>query len=216
MENTSLNIYASRPQNQPGQVKKHKVTGQPRYNDQGEILCTYCVTYKPKEAYLTCNLRKKHYKCMECEHAYRVSKVGDINRLIDNIYNHQSESGTVLYTWDQLSDWLMKKTNFMEVYKYWKTFEFEKMYTPAVLRIDASKPYSLDNLRVTTSKNARKSIVQKRERRVIQLDDNGKELATYPNARVAAQILNLKNYSRIHEACKRTKGRSAGYFWKYA
>jgi hypothetical protein len=211
-----LERYSCRPQNQPGQVRAHKVTKQPRFNDKNEILCTYCVTYKHKEDFLSCNLDRKYYICVRCEYKRRKRNVGDVNRLIDNIFNHQKKSGEVLYTWDQFCDWLMKKTNFMVVYQTWKSFRFEKWYTPTVLRLDASKPFSLDNLRVTTAKSARELNVRKRERRVIQMDVEGKDLATYPNARVAAELLNYKNYPKIHESCKGLRKSAAGFKWRYA
>lgn len=211
-----MNNYASRPQNQPGRVKKHRATKQLRFNEQGDILCTYCVKYKPKEDYLDCNLSHKHYICGECEREHRKKKLGNINRLIDNVYGHQKASDKILYTWDQLCDWLHKETNFVALYQDWKVYSFEKEYTPTVIRIDASKPFSLDNLRVTTAAHAREYCTHKRERKVIQMDDDGKEIANFSNARVAAQFLNYKCYSNIHEACKGTKKRVAGYRWKYA
>lgn len=179
-------------------------------------LCTYCVTYKSSSEFLKTNLSRKFYKCSQCEYQYRKDRLGNINRLIDNIYGHQKEKvGQLAYTIDELSEWLAT-TNFFELHRTWVVYKFDKAYTPTVLRIDPKKPYALDNLRATTATLARLTCSHLRDRKVIQMNDEGNELAIFNNARVAAQFLNYKYYSNIHEACKGSKRKAAGYRWRYA
>lgn len=209
--------YKSRPQNQFGQIKKHRITRQSRYDENGNILCTYCITYKPKKDFLLTNLKRHFYRCYVCDYQHRKERVGNINRLIDNIYGHQKEKlgKQPCYTVEQFSAWLAT-TNFFELHRTWIVFNLEKDYVPAVLRINPKKPYALDNLRVTTARLARLTCSHMRDRKIIQLDLDGNELAQFNNARVAAQFLGYKYYSNIHEVCKGTKGTAAGFKWRYA
>jgi hypothetical protein len=208
--------YKSRPQNQFGQIKKHRTTKQPRFNELGEILCTYCIVYKPKTDFLLVNLKRRYYRCMKCEHEYRKSRLGNVNRLIDSIYGHQKEkTGQLSYTIDELSEWLAT-TSFFELHRNWVLYHFSKKFTPTVLRINPKKPYTLNNLKVSIASHARTTSSQMRERKVIQLDDDENEIAIFSNARVAAQFLKYKCYSNIHEVCKGRKLRAAGFKWKYA
>jgi hypothetical protein len=194
---------------------KHRSTKQQRYNEKNEILCTYCTTYKEKEEFLESNLEKHFYKCKLCETKYRKERIGDINRIIDNIYGHQRSNCEVLYSWEQFSQWLIKKTNFLNLYLFWKSVNYDKNFVPAVLRINSSKPYSLDNLKVTTAKFARTLCSKKREKKVIQLDKQGKKIATFCNAKVASEFINYKFFSNIHLVCKGQKKSAGGFMWKY-
>jgi len=193
-------------------MRRHRETKQSRYNENGEILCTYCLKYKSKENYFPANLRNRHYKCIECVYVYRNK---NINHLISKIYGHQKAKDKVCYTWDEFAIWLANHTRFIELFKVWVALNFDKTLTPAVMRIDCEEPYSLDNLKVTTASVGRQTCSRKRERCVIQLDKNKTEIARYPNARVAAQILDYKNYSNIHAACKGSKKTAAGFKWRY-
>lgn len=211
-----MNDYKSRPQNQFGQIKKHRITGQPRFNSLNEILCTYCITYKQQSDYLAKNLIRKFYICYSCECLHRKERTKNINRLIGNIYNHQKARQDVLpYTFEMFSEWL-QTTNFFDVYRSWVIHEFKKCYTPSVIRINSKNPYSLDNLRVTTTNLTRLACSHTRNRIVVQLDDSGKEIAKFTNARVAAKFLGYKTYSNIHSVCKGKKRKTAfGFKWKY-
>lgn len=206
--------YKLRPQNQPGSIRNHRTTKQKRFDEQGNILCTYCTTYKPLEAYYESCLKKKRYRCLECVKKSRKDRIGSINRLVGNIYGHQKAKQQLSYTIEEFSKWLTT-TKFFKLHKAWVACGFNKEYVPAVIRIDSKKPYSLDNLKVTTYKLTRYSCSRK-SKKIIQLDLEGKELAVFSNANVAAQFIKYSQSGKIHEVCRGTKKTAGGFKWRYA
>jgi hypothetical protein len=209
--------YSKRPQNLSGRIMKHRKTGLPRFQGN-QILCTYCSLYKEQKDFTFSNLNHKHYVCKECSKKYRSNRKGNINRLIDNIFAHQQFSKSkldVLYTWEEFSSWVLQQKKFLTLYKIWIESEFDRNVTPSVIRIDSKKPFTLDNLKITTSRLAQLNSSHSRNRCVAQLDENKNEITRYPNAKIAASLLNYKYYSNIHEACKGKKKRVAGFHWKY-
>lgn len=193
---------------------KYRTTKQIRIDKCGNILCTYCMKYKPKKEFLQTNLNRHFYKCILCNYEYRKKNV---NSLICNIYTHQKYriKGELPYTVNEFSKWLAT-TNFFDLYRSWVAFGYIKDNIPTVLRIDTKKPYALDNLRVTIAKLARLTFSHMRDRKVIQMDFQNNELATFSNARVAASFLGVKCYSNIHEVCRGRRKTAMGFYWKYA
>lgn len=182
------------------------------------VLCTKCKKYKEKDEFYESCLQKKHYNCKNCLNEYREIRRSNVNRLIDNMYCHQLHSKSkveVLYTWNELSSWLLNQSEFNKLHQIWVESSCNKDLTPAVIRIDSTKAFSLDNLVITTSKKARLINVNKRNRAVVQMDQNENEIATFPNARVAAKILNITIYQNIHGACAGRRKTCHGFKWKY-
>jgi len=103
----------------------------------------------------------------------------------------------------------------MNIYKIWIESDLNKKLTPTIIRKDSKKPFELNNLKVTTSYMGIINSGKTRQKKVIQFDLNNKEIARFQNARIAAQMLNYKYYSNIHEVCKGKKKTAAGFKWKY-
>lgn len=189
-----------------------------RINSKGQILCSMCGRFKDKNEFLSNNLKKYRYACQTCLIKYRKDLKPRINRIIDNIYTHQKHSRykvPVLYTWEELSEWVMNNKKFMKLYQEWLAFNMCKSFMPSIIRIDSKKPYSLNNLKVLTARKALLLNTQKRQRPVVQITKEGVELARYPNAKVAAEIIGIKNFSNIHMVCKGVRKTAKGYIWKY-
>jgi hypothetical protein len=184
----------------------------------GKILCSRCDTYRLQRSYCVSNLKNKHYICSTCLKAYRKSRLGNINRLIDNIYYHQIHAKNkpeVKYTWEQFSKWLLSNKDFMVRFNTWTHFDNDKQLIPAVMRKNANESFNFDNLLITTARNAREINNSKRQRPVVQMTEDYVQVAEFPNARVAAKILNVKCYADIHECCKGRRHFCKGYRWKY-
>ena len=184
----------------------------------GKVFCTKCKQYKLPESFNECSLKKQNYICKTCLKKYRKNRKQNINRLIDNIYAHQVHSKSkveVKYTWEELSNWLLSSTEFLSFYQTWVKTECNKDLTPAVIRKNRKQDFTIDNLLITTARDARMKNVLNRSRHVIQCDLDGHELAVYPNARIAAEMLGIKIYQNIHSVCKGEKKTCNGYRWKY-
>jgi len=212
----SSNFYLSRPQNQKGRLMPHRKTKLPRYDKSQNLLCSRCSKYKPLKKFNKSNVEHKQYICNDCLIEYRKIRKPNINRLIDNIYSHQIHSKSeVCYTWDEFCKWVLSNKEFMNIYKIWIESDLNKKLTPTIIRKDSKKPFELNNLKVTTSYMGIINSGKTRQKKVIQFDLNNKEIARFQNARIAAQMLNYKYYSNIHEVCKGKKKTAAGFKWKY-
>jgi hypothetical protein len=96
------------------------------------------------------------------------------------------------------------------------SLDCDKKLTPAVIRINPNDAYKFDNLKFVTTEEARNLNSRKRARPIIQMDINDREIARYPNARVAAMMLNLKRYQCIHAVCKGKRKTCLGFKWRYS
>jgi hypothetical protein len=182
-----------------------------------DFWCGRCKRYKNKTEFNNSALNNNFYVCKECLVKYRLKMKANINRLINNIYFHQTHTkDPVEYTWDQLSSWLVRQNSFLEIYKRWVSLDCDKKLTPAVIRINPNDAYKFDNLKFVTTEEARNLNSRKRARPIIQMDINDREIARYPNARVAAMMLNLKRYQCIHAVCKGKRKTCLGFKWRYS
>ena len=55
------------------------------------------------------------------------------------------------YTLDEFNEWLDNNPTWNRLYITWLIREYPKHLTPRVYRIDSSKPYTLNNLAVSTT-----------------------------------------------------------------
>ena len=192
-----------------------KFYGQCKIKDD-KVFCTKCKVYKCKIEFNESCLSRKYYICKSCEVEYRKSRKGNINRLIDNIYFHQvHKKNGMEYTWEQFSRWLIEQKEFLKLYALWIECDCDNQLTPTVSRIDAKTSFRFDNLKFTNAKEARNINIFKRSRPVVQMDLDGIEIAKYPNARIAANLLKISAYQNIHEVCKGQKKTCRGFKWKY-
>lgn len=187
-----------------------------RIRSDGKIYCSKCCKYRSKEDYNKGVAKRGRYVCKICLRKYRLDYKANINRVLINIYGHQKHTKyPVEYTWEEFSEWATSNRDFMDGYRLWLDMECHKSLIPAVIRIDCTKPFSLNNLKACTAKEARNINIQKRQRGVTQYSLDGVELSKYPNARIAAKIVGITNYSNIHLVCKGQRPYAKGYVWKY-
>jgi len=95
-------------------------------------------------------------RCKRC-HGIKYTKA-DPRRVFAKIYgsqiDHSVTRGHVApdYTLDQLKDWVDRQPNAHQLWNGYVTSGYDRWARPSVDRVDNSKPYTLDNIRLMTWK----------------------------------------------------------------
>ena len=76
-----------------------------------------------------------------------------VNGLIASMYGSQKcrskkDSIAILYTKQELSEWLTNHEDFEKLYREWTESGYKTERYPSVTKKDTSKPYSLDNIQL--------------------------------------------------------------------
>lgn len=127
------------------------------------------------------------------------------------------------YSKKQLVDWMV--ANGLEaLYQRWASKDYPKDLKPSCDRLDDSKPYRLDNLRLTTwSENFKASCSAASKGRLIRggssketlmMDLSGRPLAKFPSATAAAKAVKGLATSIVMAAKGKSKT-AYGYTWEY-
>lgn len=125
------------------------------------------------------------------------------------------------YTKQEFKEWLYDN-NFKKIYDKWVLSGYKKEFKPSADRNDDFKPYSLDNITLTTwqdniNHNALDILTAnnksgQRCKSVIQLDKNGNILAEYYSLSYARRIV---GYSMGRSIKIGSPSRKDGTFWRY-
>lgn len=179
--------------------------------------CVKCDTDKSPDKFCPSFLKLKRAICKDCLRIYRNGNRKSINSVIGALYRYQKRTAQVDYSLEELCNWLHKKSKFFSFYRSWAEGDYAPLLIPCVVRLDFSKHFSLDNIEVVTRKNVFAKNKKDHIRKVIQMDRDGNDLATFPNAHVAGQMLNV-NYMNIYSICTHRSGRIScgGFRWKFA
>lgn len=179
--------------------------------------CRKCKIDKPDESFCYSNLKRGYYLCTDCCKDYRIYYKRNINTIMKSIYSHQKHRTKIEYTYKEFCEWLYKETKFYIYYRFWVESDYDKFLLPSVIRKDFLKHFTLDNLEVTVRKNIFTKNKRSTIKRVVQMDEAGNVLATFPSSHIAGKMLGL-NYSNIFGICSGYKGRKfcGGYRWKFA
>lgn len=132
------------------------------------------------------------------------------------------------YTLQELTHWLFKKSYFWDLYIDWIKSNFDRNLCPSLDRIDESKTYSFDNIRLTTwkdnlsrnqievmqGKNINPGLLHGGHKAVIQYDLSGNFLREYISISQAARYNNF-NAGNICSACKGNLKHAYGFKWTY-
>lgn len=125
------------------------------------------------------------------------------------------------YTKEEFRQWLYDN-NFKKIYDKWVLSGYKKEFKPSADRNDDFKPYSLDNITLTTwqdnmNHNTLNMLTAnnksgQRCKSVIQLDKNGNILAEYHSFSYARRIV---GYSMATSIKIGSPSRKDGTYWKY-
>lgn len=169
------------------------------------------------------------YECKSCDKIYKDAYYRTREGMITRIYGSQIRSSkkrnhqTPDYTKVELIKWVLSQANFDSLFKAWEISGYSKTLIPSTDRLDDYKPYTLDNIQVTTwIKNRSKShsdrkngVNNKNSKPVIQIAKDGEFIAEYYSIRQASRDTEI-NQSDISQCCLGKLNSSGGFYWKHA
>lgn len=126
------------------------------------------------------------------------------------------------YSLEELRKWMLAQPNFESLYQAWISTGFNKMQKPSVDRIDDYKPYSLDNIQLTTwaENNARghadikNGINNKISKSVFQLTKDGSFIDRHYSAIHAGRVTGV-DFRNISRCCRGEAKTAGGFVWHY-
>ena len=197
-----------------------------------EAICTKCLKLKPIEDF---NVRKASAngysaRCKICNREdnakrYRTKK-GLVSQIRATQVSTSKRRGHPIptYTSKELYEELMGSTLFHELFDAWEQSDFDHNLVPSIDRLDDYKPYSFDNIRLTTwgennskaNKDRRNGVNNKVSKRVQQTSLDGLTVKEYHSARHASRETGIR-HTCINKVCLGLDGRkvAGGYTWKY-
>ena len=151
----------------------------------------------------------------------RLSQIYSVQRMTSK----QREHDPPTYTLKELSFWA-NSNGFFRLWSAWRDNAFIKALTPSIDRLDPTKGYSLNNIRLVTwtenndkAYTDRKSCVHitKQNRGVNQLTVCGKHIATYGSISAAARHTGITRVN-INDVCRGKKSchTAGGFCWEYS
>ena len=152
------------------------------------------------------------------------TKKGLICRIFFNQKHNSISKGypPPTYTLNGLRAWMIRQHKFHKLFNDWRISGYDKMLIPSCDRRDDYKPYTLDNLRITTwgenkqkgYDDRRNGINNKTNRAVLQLDMCREVINEFHSISEAGRVAGVTVRS-ISYACRNEKKRAGGFYWRY-
>jgi hypothetical protein len=134
--------------------------------------------------------------------------------------NHNPPS----YSKTELREWLLSQRKFHRLYRRWVRNNYEKEYKPSCDRLDDTKGYSLDNIRLCTfDQNQRKewelhrngeSVVNADYRITLQFTVDMELICEHKSMNIAARATKVQ-YANIWKVCNGERLTAGGFKWRY-
>ena len=169
------------------------------------------------------------HRCKVCVAAHAKRYYKTLSGLITHIYNAERRASKdrhhpkPAYTKKELTEWLHNQ-GILLYYENWKNSGYQKDLRPSVDRINSTKPYTLNNIRLVTWKENNTAAYTERKsckrvttqcRSVDQLNDAGEILATFKSIALASRITGVQR-SNINACCSgKISHKAGGFYWKY-
>lgn len=173
------------------------------------------------KAYYRANKESFDFKMKE----FRRSKAGLVAKILFSQRRSSKRRNHPMpdYSREELQAWLFGRPNFDELYQNWVNSGFDKIETPSCDRINDYKPYTLDNIQLTTwaVNNARaysdrkNGINNKVSKAVMQLTREGIVIAEHHSAMQAARVSGIRQ-SGISLCCRGDRPTAGGFVWCFA
>ena len=155
---------------------------------------------------------------------YKNSKIGVVSVIYSSQKQHSKHRGHPMpsYTKKELKDWLYSQKKFHELYDVWKANGYEKDLKPSCDRLDDYKPYTLDNLQITTWRGNYKKVHRdkidgvnnKQSKAVLQFTLDGNFIAEYHSMNEAERQTGI-SHGNISSVCTGLRNKAGGFVWKY-
>ena len=116
---------------------------------------------------------------------------------------------------DVLKEWLYTKTNFTRLYNEWVKNKYISGLIPSVDRIESSKPYALDNIRLMTWMENNELGSTERRRPVLKFTLDGTFVKRYDKMMSAGEEHNDPMASMITAATNGKRLSTFGHIWIY-
>ena len=122
--------------------------------------CSTCGEEKPKTEFYphgTKNGKPRiSHRCKSCDNGRKRNRVKTKSRLISSIYSQQKINSEKRghhqpeYSSKELKEWVLKQEVFHKLYDEWVESGRPEMKIPSIDRLDDSKGYSFNNIRIVT------------------------------------------------------------------
>ena len=188
-------------------------------------MCTKCGFAKPPSQFSkqATGLNGLRADCKECHKHYTHSVEAVASAMLANQRKKSVQRGhpPPAYTKADLLSWLRAQPNFQMLFLVWAAKGFPTNLKPSCDRLDDYKPYTLDNLQLTTvEKNvdryyqdAKRGINTKTAKAVLQFDLSDKFIQEFHSLSAAARSVQGIP-SNINQAINGTHTQAYGYRWK--
>ena len=185
--------------------------------------CNKCDEIKPLSEFhkRTDGCKDNHkYMCKKCEHIahynYSKTKSGHITRMLIDQKTRSKNRGhdKPTYTNSEFREWILNESKYHTLYAEWEKNDYNKWLAPSVDRLDNTKTYSFDNIRIVSWKDNHISGNNSRKRKIEQYDLELNLLNTYSGVREASRKIG-KTHPAIVACCKGNYKQAYGFIWKY-
>ena len=190
-------------------------------------VCSKCGEEKPLTEFY---LRKGSHinVCKTCKKEYKEEYLRSKKGIVTSIYNQQTYNSkkrghpSPSYSKKELKEWLYSQKEFHELYDNWKASNYDTRLKPSCDRLDDYKPYTLDNLQITTwrknntrvHEDMKNGINNKQNRAVLQFDLNGEFITEHYSISEAGRKTG-NSIGNIHMVCSGIRGKAGGFIWKF-
>ena len=166
------------------------------------------------------------FQCKICERKRKNEFFKSIDGVVCAIYKGQRERnrkmgfGDMVYSKDELSEWLLSQPSFYLFYSIWVYFGYDKHLKPSCDRIDDYGGYTLDNIQLMTwGENLRKShkdrynCINNKVSKPVVNKLNGVIVGAYQSIRSASRATGVPSSNIICAIDGRYK-MAGGYEWE--
>ena len=164
--------------------------------------------------------------CKSCELINKREVNNTEEKLLSRMYSGQlsrsKKRGHNLpeYSRKDFMSFMLGNENFVKLYNDWKRSGYESDLVPSIDRLDESKGYSLDNIRIVTWQDNRKNSFTEAKngsyvRSVVRYTLEGFWAGTYNSLKDANRQTGVSERG-ISAACNHTQKTAGGYYWEWA